>query len=140
MEEAYEGPERRHFKRLDVSLPVRFLFIDAKESKELSETRSGHTIDISGGGLLLEVDRLNKEWKKGLASGMIRVGLEFGVPTSSEPIRVLAKVIWLTKRKGPKKGRKKYLLGLNFIDITERDRDKILEYVVDSYLEKLQDF
>ena len=138
MVEEYVGSERRHFKRLVVRLPVRFLFIDAEDKKELTETRSGHTVDISGGGLLLEMDELNEEWIKELISGMIRVGLELKVPTSSEPIRTLAKVAWMTKRKEPEEDQKKYLLGLNFVDITEKDRDKVLEYVVTAYLDKLQ--
>lgn len=134
MEKIYEGTERRHFKRLVVKLPVRLLLIDAKESRELPGTLLPHTVDISGGGLLFEISNLTEEWIRGLTSGMIRVGLELDLPTYAEPVRVLAKVAWLKKKETDPK---RYLLGLNFIDITEEDRDKVLRYVVNAYLEKL---
>ena len=98
LEKIYEGPERRHFKRLEVNLPVRLLFVDVKESKEIPANLLPHTADISGGGILLEIGELNEEVIEGLSSGMIRIGLELKLSSSAEPIRVLAKVACLKKK------------------------------------------
>lgn len=135
MEEKYKGPERREAVRLEQDIPVEYSFISEVKSTELARKRSGIIHDISARGVRLEVNELDEAWMEGLYSGLIKLGLEIKLLGERRPIRALAKVVWLTKAwQESNVGLTKYILGLEFLDITTSDQDTIRNYVISSYL------
>jgi len=133
MEEKYKGPEHRESVRLGQDIPVEYNFINEVKSVELSQMREGTIHNVSSGGVQLEVENLRDEWTNGLYSGLIKIGLKIKLPGEKQIIRALAKVIWLTKSW---QETNRYIMGLEFLDITTADRDKITNYILNSYLEE----
>lgn len=136
MEKSYNGPERRFYKRLIIQLPIKFSFVDIQVDLGIASFQQAFTADISGGGMAIELDQIEEELIPKLFAGLVRVGLKFEIPNNPSEIMSIAKAIWITKRSQPEAGQAKYLMGIQFIDITEKDRDKIIGFVVSSYLEE----
>ena len=136
MENPYSGPERRLYKRISIRLPVIISLIGVEESEENAKFQEGLTIDMSGGGMALKVKELREEFLPKLQSGVISLGLKFEIPNDSTPIKAFAKAIWVRKRDEPDKEKPYYLLGVQFIDIAERDRDKIISFIVSGYMDR----
>jgi len=135
MEEKYKGPERRESARLEQDIPVEYNFIDDVKSKELSKKKKGLIRNISAEGGRLEVDELEEAWMEGLYSGLIKLGLEIKLPGEQRTLRAIAKVVWLTKAlQESDLSLTKYVLGLEFLDITTSDQDTIRNYVINFYL------
>jgi len=132
----FEGPERRENVRIYLSASADFIFINDERSAELSKQRSGEIKNISATGVLLEIDELNETWKDGLFTGVIKIALEIKLPGLERPIRALARMVWLSKLWKEKESREKYVLGLNFVDITTQSQDLIKDYIIASYLKK----
>jgi len=132
----YPGPERRENVRIYQVLPVEFVFINEDTSAELSKPCSAVIQNISAGGVLLEVDELNESWKDGLFSGMIKVAIEIKLPGIEQPIRALARMVWFSKLWKEKDKKEKYVMGLEFVDITTRAQDLIREYIISSFFKK----
>jgi len=135
MEEKYKGPERRESARLEQDIPVEYNFIDDVKSKELSKKKKGLIRNISAEGGRLEVDELEEAWMEGLYSGLIKLGLEIKLPGEQRTLRAIAKVVWLTRAlQESDLSLTKYILGLEFLDITTSDQDTIRNYVINFYL------
>ncbi len=133
MEEKYRGPERRAATRFYQKVSVEYIFINGELRRDLSKKYSGYVSNFSYSGALLELDELNENWIKDLTSGMIKIIIEIKIPVYPEPIKAIAKVIWIKKIEEPEK-EGKYLVGLSFTDITDEDRDRIKKYMIDSCL------
>ena len=137
MPEKYIGAERREAVRLEQVIPVEYNLINEVKSISLSRKRKGIIQNISAKGLRLQLEELLDEGlTEGLYSGIVKLGLEFKVPGKEETIRVLAKMLWLTKVPLATESTKTaYVMGLEFIDITTFHQDIIRDYVIRSYLE-----
>ncbi|MFH1397563.1 MAG: PilZ domain-containing protein [Candidatus Omnitrophota bacterium] len=133
MEEKYRGPERRTSTRLYKKVSVDYIFINGVLQRDLSKRYSGYVSNFSYSGALLELDELNENWIKDLTSGMIKIIIEIKIPVYPEPIKAIAKVIWIKRNEEPEK-EGKYLIGLSFTDITDEDRDRIKKYTIESYV------
>lgn len=135
MAEKYSGPERREAVRLEQDILVEYNFIDDVKSKKLSNKKKGLIRNISAKGARLEVDELEEAWMEDLYSGIIKLGLEMKLPGEQRTLRAIAKVVWLTKAlQESGLSLTKYVLGLEFLDITTSDQDIIKNYILNSYL------
>jgi len=141
MEETFEK-ERRRNVRIKITVPVSFVVFDSESTdrldfRETIKLRTGITRNLCVGGLCMETDDLLYGWINDLSSGLIKLALKFELPTS--PISATAKVAWINKSEDPKPGEKKYVLGLDFLDISTIDANKIVNLVVGSYLDKTEE-
>jgi len=135
MKKPYKLINRRQFVRLSRYLPTEVIFFDDTRCQILSPRYRGIIRNISAGGVLLELDKLDKDWIDALCDGFIKLALEIKLPTAKEPVIALAKMIWISKpEESPATGR--YLLGLHFVDITTDDQDKIRDCIIKSYYRK----
>ena len=131
----YEGPERREAVRFACDIPAEYNFINDVRSVELLKKRPGIIRNISSRGLHLGIQELDNSWTDGLYSGMIKLGLVINLPGEKQPLRAVAKVVWLTKSlRESDSGTIGCILGLEFLDITTTNRDKITNYILNSYL------
>ena len=128
----YNGPERRKFVRLPVSLPVDFLLFDTEESKQLTEVNRAQAKNICAGGLLIETSVVPTKWINDLISGRIKLMLEIKLPGFDESMQTFADVVWMTRRREPEKNAESLLMGLSFTAINAEDRDKINKFVLDN--------
>jgi len=140
MESQFER-ERRQNVRIKLSLPIHFVIFDSEavtklDFNETVKLRFAMSRDLGVGGLCMDTDDLRDEWINDLFSGLIKLALKFELPNSS--ISATAKVAWIKKRENLKPGEKRYILGLNFLDISTIDANKIVNLVVGSYFEKLE--
>jgi len=137
MEDKYlgSGSEKREFIRLQQTIQATYNLIDDRKSLALTRKSEAVIMDISAGGVRLEIDDLDKTWAEGLYSGTVKLGIEIGLPGLAKPIQALARVVWLNK--GPlqtETGKVRYSMGLEFRDITSGQRDIIIEYIIKNYL------
>jgi len=113
----YTGVERRRYPRLRASI-VEYYPIENSSAKEITFTEN-----LGGGGICF------------LASEKLQVGtmifLKIYLPIASQPILAKGRVVW-TKESSflDSRNRQSYDLGVEFIEIDEEDRKKILDYTL----------
>ncbi len=99
--------EQRAAKALDIQF------------KTLGDFKKAYSVDIAGGGLQLRVDE------------PMTVGSEcvvrFRIPGDEQPIQTNSQVVW--SRLGAEGGKQTVTVGLKFIGISPRDRDRVNSYV-----------
>ncbi|MCM8824320.1 MAG: PilZ domain-containing protein [Candidatus Omnitrophica bacterium] len=106
--------ERRRFLRLNVSVCVEYSILGEEEVK------SDFTHDIGGGGICLIVyDNIIEE------NTILKLSIH--LPDDTKPIKALGRVVW--QRAIPSTVLR-YDLGIEFIEISPEDRQRISEYVI----------
>ena len=105
--------ERRKFQRRNSHIPMQYRKVRGFTAAFKVTT----TQDIGAGGVRLGAAEF--------IPVLTRVGLEISLPSLSEPIKVIAGVVWIYK----KPDSKEYELGLEFIDIAKEDRVYIASFV-----------
>ena len=121
--EGYPNLEKRRFSRLKDNI---FIFGNLRLNP--IEEFKALTKDISAGGLMLETERDISEESE--------LELQIYQPMDSDKrvifsIPVLGKVKWTTKieKNNFEDGENKYRVGIEFSEIKEDDRQKIIKYV-----------
>lgn len=127
--------ERRRYVRIAPLKPikVKYTFVrgPGAASASLLDAMSN---SVSGGGLFLELPYMESETVEGLLKGEKKLSLEIQLPNLTEPIKALGQVVWM---EGKKDGdRYFYGAGVSFVRIDENDRDEIINYIIDLYLQK----
>lgn len=108
--------QRRMNFRLDVHLPIRFIIDPAEDSPAISAfNREGVTENLSAGGLLLAC---RTEVKAGQTLA-VRVGL----PDETLQVKAVARRVWSDEEAG------RFLVGIEFLDLVESDRDRIVAFL-----------
>lgn len=129
----YFESERRRYVRLEPEEPisVRFKVIEeSRRRKVATGTDRAKTKSVGGGGMFLEIPPLKPKMLDGLLRGTHVLSLQIDIPNVSRPIKVLARVIWVEGKRRVDSNR--YGVGVSFIGISEDDREKIMNYVIDS--------
>ncbi len=121
-----EGKEKRKFIRLPTVFPVHFRIVSREDKTPLTETRQAFTRDVGRGGMCLEVNNLKDELAAKLQKGEVKLSLVIEVPFSTKPIGAFGQVRWIEKTKESYPN--KYLLGISYEIISEKERKKIISY------------
>ena len=118
-------PERRKYIRLDTVFPVQFrlLSLDAKEYK--SGQIQGFTNNIGRGGICLAVNNLNLDFIKIIKDRQIKLSLNIELPVTGKIIPALAKIAWVKELSATAN---KYLIGLSYEQIDQRENCKLMRY------------
>jgi len=114
--------ERRKYVRLDTRLKITYNILEKEGGPQQSETR-----DISGGGIRLFLDDPIAE------KTLLQITIQ--LPEDPTPIRCVGKVVWVESfsvLQGEKK-EDQYEAGVIFTDIEQKDRDRIIKYVILGY-------
>ncbi|MFH1856732.1 MAG: PilZ domain-containing protein [Candidatus Omnitrophota bacterium] len=114
--------ERRKYLRLDISIPVSYSVV-TKGKHTLSHPAEylTNSKNIGGGGLMLEVPLLVDEFL--MTKKLLKVEMDL---TDGEPrIHAIAKIICVEHDEHDDM----YYLRLEFIEISEEDKDRIIEFV-----------
>lgn len=133
----YTGADRRRNIRWSQAIAAGFKFVSQERKAAGSGRYSGIIHNISADGACLEIGELDEQWKDEIISGKLRILVEINLPGSSGPILALAKGVWISKlweEKDAGAGQGKYLLGLNFTDITTASKDAITGHILKSYI------
>ncbi len=110
----YKRIQRRNYVRISSILPLEY-----RIKQEDSEFISTNTVDISGGGMKFVSDT-------GLQPGDL---LEVKLQLDNQDIRARGKVIRTEKFKDKKDNMQKLFICLEFVQIKEMDREKIISYI-----------
>ena len=127
--------ERRRYVRISPSEPiqVQYKLVKDREEGEM-EINKASSRSVSGGGLFLELPYLEPGEVEELLRGEKKLSLQIHIPTLSKPVKALGQVMWL---EGKKEGERYfYGAGVSFVRIDEDDRDEIINYIIDLYLQK----
>ena len=88
----------------------------------------GTTRDVSGGGVLMDVNVPDPDWIPGLLTERIFLGVELDLPGEDEPVRALTRAAWVQAEvQAPDDS---CLMGLRFKEITRDDLDRVFKYVI----------
>ncbi|MDR1701288.1 MAG: PilZ domain-containing protein [Sporomusaceae bacterium] len=120
--------QQRNFVRYDISLPVAVKAKDTENPDENHPVTFFRTKDISGGGLKLIS-------KMALAQGAV-FELTFNIPEYGE-IMVDAKVVRVQK---PQDDVKLFWIGCEFLNIVDRERTAIIQFIFKRQLEDRRKF
>jgi len=115
--------EHRKYIRLNAVFPVEFQFIDPETSGSISDIKQGFTRDVGKGGICLEVNNLEEGFEQVIREGKANLDVRLHIPLSMPETRAIAKVAWYEKVKSGYPN--KYLIGLSFIKIDPKDKNRI---------------
>jgi len=102
-----------------VVLPVQYRLM-RDEITPISEFKQAIVQDLSGGGMLMEV-------KTPLANGSL-VEISLPLPKEKDPVTAIGKVGFVkTEKKGTEEV---FGVGLEFVAMEERERDKIVKFIL----------
>lgn len=122
-----EHMQRRFFFRFDCILDLKYRVFEKKDTKDADkgEYKKAITKDISGGGLCILTEMEPKcGW---YLDGIIDVG---------STVRFTGKVIRAINNH--KKGRFHYEAGIEFIEISDSEREKVISFIFDSQRKMLK--
>jgi c-di-GMP-binding flagellar brake protein YcgR len=109
--------ERRRFVRLDARVKVEYQILESQQVVVDSFTKN-----VSQGGICLF---LSSALKKDTV-----LDLKLYLPDQREPVPAVGKIVWIEQFEvGEKEGREQYEAGIEFINISDVDRNKIGRYV-----------
>jgi len=106
--------ERRKFVRVISNIVLRYYILDP------IEFATARTYDVGGGGIRFVTD-------EGLPKDTV-LDLEIDLPESARTIRAKSRVVWASDL-----GNGYWEVATEFIEIDNRDRDKVLKHVYFSY-------
>lgn len=117
----YSGPEKRRYKRIAVTLPVKYRLGPG------GSAHRAHTIDISAGGVCLGPVSLSNEWML----GSCKIELEITLPHLNHPLKAMAEAVRVEGSKRPHhiQHRRRHNVRLRFCEISEQDKKTIEEFV-----------
>lgn len=126
--------ERRGFIRLRLPRPIgiKFKIVSTDSKARLLKRGRTSTRNISGSGMFLELPRLSEGIVDRLLSGKNRITLELTVPGHRSKIRIIGKAVWMDK-KGVAR-RRVHGVGIRFVEITDKDRERLIYYMLDLIL------
>lgn len=113
-----EGYEKRKFPRLPLNVGVKYEISKLTVSKK----KSIQTKNISSGGICIVA-------LEEIAEGTI-IDFTFALPNDDKIINAKGKIVWIKEFSvGDENNNKAYDLGVEFIQISKSDREKINQYV-----------
>ena len=118
--------QRRNFVRINTKLPVSYTII-SDELPEAAYSQQGITLDVSGGGIRFQTSLF-------LPEGTV-LELKIDVQGLGQ-ILALGKVVRTISSGG--KDANSYLIGVQFMIIGEKERDKIIRHIFDKQRELRQ--
>jgi|GEM_PF-745420 len=118
-----ENIEHRKYIRLNAVFPVEFQFIDSETSSSISDIKQGFTRDVSKSGICLEINNLEEGLEQVIKEGRAKIDLRLHIPLSMPETKAIAKIAWHEKIKSGYPN--KYLIGLSFLQIDPKDRNRI---------------
>jgi len=117
-------PERRKYIRLNSIFPIEFHLVDSTSKQRLSPLYQAFTRNVSEGGMCLELNGLPGEVIENLLKGNL-LELIINLPLKN-PIKAFARLRWYKEERGGYPS--KYLLGVEYVDITHSERKRIFNY------------
>jgi c-di-GMP-binding flagellar brake protein YcgR len=115
--------ERRAFQRLPIQLETQYAEI--RNGGGLSFSRST-SLDISGGGMRLETNRHCPR------ETLLRVKFQIPLSQMEEELILTGRIV----RSVPGEGARKSQIGVEFIDISPRQQESLVQFVLDRTREK----
>lgn len=119
--------ERKEFALLREALPVRYKFLSKRVGGPLrDEVFEGTTDDINTIGMRLEGRIPEAAWMIDMLTRHIYLGINVMLPGHDEPIKALARVLWIESCEVENRA---IGIGLKFRDIETADRLRLSELI-----------
>jgi len=129
--------ERRRYVRFTPSqpIPVRFEVVDAELEEggdAVADAGSADSVNVSKGGMFLEVPRMSPELLEDLLAGKKMLSLLVEAPQLDRPLRALARVMWV---EGASEGREStYGVGVSFVKVSAEG--EFNDFMIDNLLDE----
>ena len=122
--------EKRKDLRINTSEPLTLKFQIKKQKGifSLRHKKTTHTKNIRVRGMRIELKILEKKKIDKIIEGKERLVLELNIPSLKKPLKITGKIVWLEKR--DIHGRNIYVTGVSFEGLSEKDREKILNQLI----------
>ena len=117
--------EHRKYLRIDTVFPVQFRLMTTDGKVFLSDWLQGFTNNVSPAGICLSVNNPSPQLLKSLDEKKFKLSIEIDIPVSRKPISALTSFIWSKDLAGDKR---KYLIGLNYDQISTHQNKKLMRY------------
>jgi len=116
----------RKYIRLNSCFPVEFSLYFSAE-KAFSREYQGFTCNLSEGGICLEAKNLNPDDSELILNKKPRLSLTIYIPLKKDPVKATAEIMWV-KKDGKSPAKNSCLIGLSYLDISLKDKNRILNY------------
>ena len=126
--------ENRKFIRVVTELSADYKFLgDESSFPDLGKMFKGTIRSIGAGGLMLCGPLADRSWIPRFIWQKIVIGVKFHPPNDERQIAALCRVAWIEDdEKGDSNDVK---FGLIFREISNRDQDRVIDFVIHSYME-----
>ena len=125
--------DKREFVRVETEIPTSYKFLgDEKTFPDLGKTFEGSIASIGGGGMLLVGPLSDKAWIPRFIWQKIIIGVTFKLPGDENPIAALCRVAWIEDDGIKDSDAVKF--GLMFREISNRDHDRIFDFVIHTFM------
>ncbi|MBS3971204.1 MAG: PilZ domain-containing protein [Clostridia bacterium] len=127
--------ERRNFVRVEVAINIHYEVLknpptNIKGMVKYQPSQTALAIDLSGGGMMLKVDKALPE------KAFLIMEFELAIKGNIQKMRLFGQVMRnLVEERG---GVRRYLSGVSFYNLDERTQDKIIAYVFDKMIENIR--
>jgi len=119
--------EKRRYPRFELKVGAKYSMVSSKDAFKLTRTRN-----ISAEGICFESEeRLNKG---------VRVKLEVDLNDNMPSVSLMGEVKWSQELKERGLKKKRYINGLELIDVHKSDEGRFLKYYCDRMVEKLSGY
>jgi len=123
--------EKRKFIRLKLKEPyfIRVRLYQANKLVNFSLKRDAYSLNISTTGMYIVLFNLTPVEIRELKEADCRLIIEFKTPYLKKPVKLLGRIAWAERKE--KSGESIYSAGVYFEGLKEKDREKVLQNMLD---------
>lgn len=127
--------ERRNFVRVEVAINILYEVLKTppnsmKDAVKYKPSQTAVAIDLSGGGMMLKVDKSLPE------KAFLVMEFELVIKGNIQKMKLFGQV--MRNLVEERSGIRRYLCGVSFYNLDERTQDKIIAYVFDKMIENIR--
>ena len=122
--------EKRKDLRVETAEPItlKFRVKTQKGIFRFCRKKTARSRNLSVGGMRIELPLIEREEIENIIEGKKKLILELDIPHLKKPLKITGKLVWLEKR--DMRGKNAYVTGVSFEGLSEKDREKILNQLI----------
>ena len=126
--------EKRKYTRIKPTKPVtaKYSIVSYEELGRTVKRGEVYPKDMSVSGMFIELPFMKPKFVKDLLAGTNKIALELDAPGHKSKIKITGRAVWIDKKEGL--GCKSHAIGLRFDGMNEKERDRLVRFMLELIL------